>query len=172
MLFFLSNVTSDDNREKLQAMELFKDTHLVKLVYVCHFWLCRVHLRPHYHTLLTNQSEAHVLLLCSSFATRAGIIPSPSTFNTSNNLSFTFGSDSLLYRFTNLLLLNAIHQRTVTMLLQLALPVWKIWRLCQKNVSILMLIGIVCKRHHRMIETITLDLAMYRILHLLVEVLI
>jgi hypothetical protein len=23
--------TSDDNREKLQAMELFKDTHLVKL---------------------------------------------------------------------------------------------------------------------------------------------
>jgi hypothetical protein len=24
-------VTSDDNREKLQAMELFKDTHLVKL---------------------------------------------------------------------------------------------------------------------------------------------
>jgi hypothetical protein len=31
MLFFLSHVTSDDNREKLHAMELFKDTHLVKL---------------------------------------------------------------------------------------------------------------------------------------------
>ena len=25
--------TTDDNREKLQAMELFKDTHLVKLVF-------------------------------------------------------------------------------------------------------------------------------------------
>jgi hypothetical protein len=24
--------TSEDNREKLQAMELFKDTHLVKLI--------------------------------------------------------------------------------------------------------------------------------------------
>ena len=55
--------------------------------------------------LASSQSEAHVLLLCSSFAIRSGIISSPSTFRTRrSNLSFTSGSASVLYRCSNSLL--------------------------------------------------------------------
>ena len=50
---------------------------------------------------LASQSEVHVLLLCSSFATRAGIIPSPSTLRTSNSLSFSPARDSFLYQVSN-----------------------------------------------------------------------
>ena len=50
---------------------------------------------------LASQSEVHVLLLCSSFATQAGIIPSPSTLRTSNSLSFSLARDSFLYRVSN-----------------------------------------------------------------------
>ncbi len=57
---------------------------------------------------LFNQSEAHVLLLCRSLATCAGICLSYVTFKTSNILSFTCASDSSLYSCSKNLVLERL----------------------------------------------------------------
>src|SRR5919106_6218528 len=57
---------------------------------------------------LANQSDAHVLLLCNSLATRAGTISPYSTLSTRSNLSFTYGAGSFLYRLSNSVLFRAV----------------------------------------------------------------
>ena len=58
-----------------------------------------------------NQLVDHVLLLSSSLAALAGITPFHLTLRTSKSHSFTFGSDSLLYRYDDSLLLGAIQSK-------------------------------------------------------------